>query len=95
MFLPKTFELSKLLDLIKHRRHQFNFRARQMSGSLYVLNLDKCYDFLAAVGQRQPSQKQDLRDFIDNTLVRTPGWLECVSECDPTNEVLVQNPHPA
>ncbi|KAH0559841.1 hypothetical protein GP486_003638 [Trichoglossum hirsutum] len=92
MFLPKTFELSELLDLVKHRRHRFNFRARQMSGSLYVLNLAKCYDFLTAIGQSQPTQRHDLRDFIDNTLVRTPGWLECVSDCDPMNGVLEELP---
>ncbi|KAH9207980.1 hypothetical protein DL95DRAFT_312732, partial [Leptodontidium sp. 2 PMI_412] len=85
MFLPEAFDVTHLLHLLESRRSAFNIRARQASGTLYVLDLEKCYDFLDDI-RKDPinSNTCDLRSFIDNTLVKTKPWYTCVKECDPT-----------
>lgn len=85
MFLPEAFDVAHLLHLLDNRKGTFNIRARQASGSLYVLDLEQCYNFLDDI-RRGPMKSNtcDLRTFIDNTLVKTKSWYSCVKECDPT-----------
>lgn len=84
MILPETFDINQLLHLLENRRNAFNLRARQASGSLYVLDLKECYNFLKNIRQNTRGRtKGGLRNFIDNTLVKTEPWYACVDECDP------------
>lgn len=90
MLLPETFKLTELLDLLKTRRFCFNIHARQLSGSLYTLDLAKCYDFLSQIHKGQePEATFQLRDFIDNKLLKVTAWLGCVTEPCSIEESLV------
>lgn len=89
MFLPETFDLTELLDLLKPRLSRFNIHARQFSGSLYTLDLAKCYDFLTEIHNVQESGVFVLRDFIDNKLLKVSDWLKCVTEPCSISESLV------
>ena len=90
MHLPETFNLTQLLDLLKPRLSQFNIHARQLSGSLYTLDLAKCYDFLSEIHRGQESGTIfQLRDFIDNKLLKASTWLSCVKEPCSIEESLV------
>ncbi|MCJ1423448.1 hypothetical protein MMC29_001331, partial [Sticta canariensis] len=80
MLLPETFDLTELLDLLKPRLSRFNIHARQLSGSLFTLDLAKCYDFLTEIHSVQESGVFVLRDFIDNKLLKVSDWLKCVTE---------------
>lgn len=93
MFLPESFDVNQLLDLLKSRRSSFNIRARQASGSLYVLDLGKCYDFLDNIRETSSISNGDFRSFIDETLVKTESWHSCVRECDPNKKETVSFPH--
>jgi hypothetical protein len=91
MFLPEAFDINQLLNLLDNRRQTFNIRARQASGSLYVLDLEKCCDFLDNIRQSSTTPNTgDLRSFIDNTLVKTDSWYKCVKECDPKRNKTVR-----
>lgn len=83
MFLAEAFDVNELLDLIDGRRGFFNFRVRQASGNLYVLDLEGCYRYLDGIRRKSESTGQ-LRSFIDETLVKTGSWYQCVKECDPS-----------
>jgi hypothetical protein len=90
MLLPETFNLTELLELVKPRRSRFNIHARQLSGSLYTLDLAKCYDFLSGIHKGQASGTTfQLRDFIDNKLLKASDWLSCVTEPCSITESLV------
>lgn len=89
MLLPETFDLTELLDLLKPRLSKFNIHARQLSGSLYTLDLAKCYDFLTEIHNVQESGVFVLRDFIDNKLLKVSDWLKCVTEPCSISESLV------
>lgn len=90
MFLSEAFDVNQLLHLLENRRNKFNIRARQASGSLYVLDLDKCYDFLGEFRRSSTVSDTDyLRSFIDHSLVKTGPWHKCVKECDPTRNKIV------
>lgn len=93
MLLPETFNLTELLDLLKPRLSCFNIHARQLSGSLYTLDLAKCYDFLSEIHKGQESGATfQLRDFIDNKLLKGTAWLTCVTEPCLKEESLVSQP---
>jgi hypothetical protein len=95
MFLPKEFDIDQLLKLLEDRRKWFNIRARQAFGSLYVLDLAKCYIFLKRIrGSLGSSKKGDLRTFIDDILAKSGPWTECVRECDPNKEKVVSEYKP-
>lgn len=89
MELPQTFELDELLSLVDSRRQLFNIRARQASGSLYVLDLNECHRYLKAISRKQASSTHDLREFIDHKILNADKWLKCVTDCDPMNGILV------
>ena len=90
MLLPETFNLTQLLDLLKPRLSRFNIHARQLSGSLYTLDLAKCYDFLSEIHKGHESGATfQLRDFIDNKLLKASTWLSCVTEPCSIEESLV------
>jgi len=93
MFLPRSFDIDQLLALLKSRRGSFNIRARQASGSLYVLDLAKCYDFLSTIkaGSETRENEKDLRAFIDDTLAKRQKWFKCVRECDPGKNKTVRH----
>lgn len=91
MLLPTAFDLTELLDLLKPRLSLFNIHARQLSGSLYTLDLAKCYDFLTEIRNVQESGKFELRDFIDNKLLKASDWLKCVTEPCSISESLVSS----
>lgn len=92
MLLPETFNLTQLLELLKPRLSRFNIHARQLSGSLYTLDLAKCYDFLSEIHKGQVSGTTfQLRDFIDNKLLKASDWLSCVTEpCSITESLVSQ-----
>lgn len=94
MFLPEAFDVNQLLDLLKSRRRSFNIRARQASGSLYVLDLEKCYDFLDNIRKISSIDNSDFRSFIDDTLVKTESWHSCVQDCDPKDNETVSLTQP-
>ena len=89
MFLPETFKLDKLLSLLETRRNRYRVKARQQSGPLYTLDLAKCHKFLTAVCAKQGREEFDLRDFIDNKLLGTSEWLDCVSEYRDEDGIVV------
>lgn len=90
MHLPETFNLTELLDLLKPRLSCFNIHARQLSGSLYTLDLAKCYEFLSEIHKGHVSEATfQLRDFIDNKLLKASAWLSCVTEPCSIEESLV------
>lgn len=92
MLLPETFKLDELLELLKPRLSLFNIHARQLSGPLYTLDLAKCYDFLAEIQNVQESEVFELRDFIDNKLLKVSDWLKCVTEpCSMTESLVSPN----
>ena len=90
MLIPETFNLTELLDLLKPRLSRFNIHARQLSGSLYTLDLAKCYEFLSEIHKGHQSEATfQLRDFIDNKLLKASTWLTCVKEPCSIDESLV------
>lgn len=90
MLIPETFNLTELLDLLKPRLSRFNIHARQLSGSLYTLDLAKCYEFLTEIHKGHQSEATfQLRDFIDNKLLKASAWLSCVKEPCSIDESLV------
>lgn len=89
MILPTTFDLAELLDLLKPRLSCFNIHARQLTGPLYTLDLAKCYDFLTEIRKVHDSGKFELREFIDNKLLKASDWLKCVTEPCSITESLV------
>ena len=90
MLIPETFNLTELLDLLKPRLSCFNIHARQLSGSLYTLDLAKCYEFLSEIHKGHQSETTfQLRDFIDNKLLKASAWLSCVTEPCSIEESLV------
>lgn len=90
MLIPETFNLAELLDLLKPRLSRFNIHARQLSGSLYTLDLAKCYEFLSEIYKGHQSEATfQLRDFIDNKLLKASTWLTCVKEPCSIDESLV------
>lgn len=92
MLIPETFKLDELLELLKPRLSLFNIHARQLSGPLYTLDLAKCYDFLAEIQNVQESEVFELRDFIDNKLLKVSDWLKCVTEpCSMTESLVSLN----
>jgi hypothetical protein len=86
--LPETFDLQTLLSLVDHRRGRYNIRARQASGSLYVLDLNQCFDYLSNIHKTQSQSQHNLRGFIDREILKADEWLGCVSECDPMPGIL-------
>lgn len=89
MTLPETFDVDEFLGLLGSRKNLFNIRARQASGSLYVLDLAKCHNFLKKVSSNSSSSNGGLRSFIDQTLVKTDSWHKCVKEVDPSKNKTV------
>lgn len=89
MLLSETFKLNELLELLKPRLSRFNIHAHQLSGPLYTLDLAKCYDFLTEIQNVQESEVFELRDFIDNKLLKVSDWLKCVTEPCSMTESLV------
>jgi hypothetical protein len=89
MTLPETFDIKEFLGLLSSRKKLFNIRARQAPGSLYVLDLAKCHSFLKKVSSNSPSSNGGLRNFIDQTLVKTDSWHNCVKEVDPSKNKTV------
>lgn len=89
MFLPETFRLGELLSLLESRRNRYRIKARQQSGPLYILDLAKCHQFLSMVCAKQGREEFDLRDFIDNKLLGTSEWLNCVSGYRDENGIVV------
>ncbi|KAJ9660849.1 hypothetical protein H2201_006741 [Coniosporium apollinis] len=89
--LPETFELEKLLGLLKDRQGLFNIRTRQSSGPIYTLDLAGCYAFLARLkATHSLPDKSDLRDFIDRVLPRVSGWKRCVKGYDTSEDILTK-----
>jgi hypothetical protein len=86
--LPEEFELQGLLTLPDSRRGCYNIRARQASGSLYVLDLNACFNYLSTIERGQSRSKQKLRGFIDHDILEANDWLGCVTDCDPTTSAL-------
>jgi hypothetical protein len=86
--LPEVFDLQTLLSLVDQRRGRYNIRARQASGSFYVLDLNQCFDYLFNIHKTQPRSHHNLRGFIDDEILKADEWLGCVSECDPMPNVL-------
>lgn len=74
------------LDLVRRR---FNIKATQGDRTIYVLNLDKCYDYLAGIRKKIHSGKRDLRRFIDCDIVKVGNWRRCVEGMDSTVDLLV------
>jgi len=89
IILPETFDVKEFSDLL-----HFNIRARQASGSLYVLDLAKCHDFLKKLSSNSTTNNGSLRRFIDQTLVKTESWHKCVKEVDPSKDKTVCFPFP-
>jgi hypothetical protein len=92
MDLPTSFDMSELISLLNDRRGQFNIRARQAWGPLYVLDIDETYKFLRDMNKGENHAQHDLGDFIDNRILKTNKWLRCVKECDPMHNLFVSNP---
>jgi ribosomal protein L37AE/L43A len=88
MFLPETFKLGELLSLLETRQNSYRIKARSQFGSLYTLDLRKCYQFLANTCADEMSQEFDLRDFIDNKLLSTSEWFDCVSDFRKDNGIV-------
>lgn len=91
MHLPAMFDLNELLGLLKPRLSRFNIHTRQLSGSLYTLDLAKCYDFLLEIRNVQGSGRFALQDFIDNKLLKASDWLKCITEPFSMTESLVSS----
>jgi hypothetical protein len=79
----------EFMELLALRKKSFNIRARQASGSLYTLDLEKCYDFLKKLTSNPGTSNGALRTFIDHTLVKTESWHACVKGVDPTQNKTV------
>src|SRR5205814_2840473 len=58
--LPEIFDLQTLLSLVEQRRGRYNIRARQASGSLYVLDLNQCFDYLFNIHKMQSQSHHNL-----------------------------------
>jgi hypothetical protein len=90
--LPEAFELDELLSSLQNRKDKFNIRARYREDPLYTIDLGRCYDFLAGLGQRIGGQNETgLRNFIDYLLlsVDVSGWQDWVTDCASTTDILV------
>ena len=89
MELPARFEMKELLSLLDKRRENFNIRASQDWGSLYVLDLNETYNFLEELDRTDDSAQYDLCEFIDHRILKFNKWLRCIKDCDPTQNLLV------
>ncbi|WEW58884.1 hypothetical protein PRK78_004352 [Emydomyces testavorans] len=76
------------VSLLEKRQGRFNIRVRQAWGTLFVLDLKQACDYLKSAEEKQQSAQYDLRDFIDNYVLKLNDWQRCVKECNPVQDAL-------
>lgn len=91
MELPSTFEMDRFISLIEQRQGKFDIRVRQAWGTLFVLDMVETYHYLKGTKGKQGKEPQDLRDFIDKSVLKLNHWHKCVRECDPSQDLLVSD----
>jgi hypothetical protein len=97
MEIPSAFNLNDLVSLLNERRGQFNIRASQSWGSLYVLDLAETYKFLKALNEYNGNAQSTFLEFIDHRIIESKDkskyWLSCLRDCDPMSNVYVSIRH--
>lgn len=97
MEIPSELDLSALLSYLGERQGQFNIRASQSWGSLYVLDLSETYRFLKGLSEYNGNNRSNFLEFIDRRIIeskdKSKNWLTCVKDCDPINNIYVCHHH--
>ncbi|KMU77524.1 hypothetical protein CISG_06526 [Coccidioides immitis RMSCC 3703] len=73
---------------LEKRQGEFNIRVQQAWRTLFVLDLREVHIYLKTSQGKQKGGLYDLRDFIDNHILKFNNWQRCVKECKPIQDVL-------
>jgi hypothetical protein len=87
--LPELIDIDNLLKRIDNNRNHFNIRVTQGGSSLYILNLDRCFNYIKAIRKELNTANHDLRGFIDHVILKAGDWASCIQECKPNEDLLV------
>jgi hypothetical protein len=87
--LKKSLNLDRLLDRLDQVRNIFDIRVEQGGNSVYVMDLNGCFEYLSSIRQQLNGAEHDLRTFIDRDIMKCNDWTKCVTDCDPKGDQLV------
>lgn len=95
MELPAEIDIDEMLSDLDHARWQFDVKATQGEKTIFVLNLDRCYEYLFGIKKKLRSGRRDLRRFIDDDIPKIGNWRRCIEGMDYTVDLLVspKSPH--
>ncbi|EFW17184.1 hypothetical protein D8B26_003930 [Coccidioides posadasii str. Silveira] len=88
MELPSAFDMDHFVSQLEKRQGEFNIRVQQAWRTLFVLDLREVHIYLKTSQGKQKGGLCDLRDFIDNHILKFNNWQRCVKECNPIQDVL-------
>jgi hypothetical protein len=87
--LPTQITIEQILNPLKKVKSLFDIRVSHGDKSIYVLDLDECYQYLLSMKEHLGSRDYNLRTFIDREILKSDDWARCVKECDAKSDQLV------
>ncbi|KAL0938648.1 zn 2cys6 transcription factor [Colletotrichum truncatum] len=90
--LPRGFPIDSIIATLERVRYDFDLRVYYEHQPVYVLNLEKCYDYVLSLSTQVGRADDSLRSFIDKDLVRIDSKSEEWENCMDNLGLLRDNP---